>query len=56
MAVYPANIQMAVDGGMKDADPPFDSAAVAWARLPLQFPMFWLAWRVIKGESDSAGS
>jgi uncharacterized membrane protein len=44
VAVYPANIQAALDGGMKDMDPPFDSALAAWLRLPLQLPMFWLAW------------
>ena len=31
-------------------DPPFDSAALAWLRLPLQFPLFWLAWRVVRDE------
>ena len=49
IGVYPANVQSALDGGMKGAPPPMDSAAVAWARLPLQFPMFWAAWRVIRG-------
>lgn len=47
-AVYPANIQAALDGGMKDAKPPFDSALVAWLRLPFQLPMFWLAWTVAR--------
>ncbi len=46
VGVYPANIQAALDGGMKGLHPPLDSAAVAWLRLPLQFPLFWLAWRV----------
>jgi uncharacterized membrane protein len=49
LGVYPANIQAALDGGMKDMKPPFDSAVAAWARLPLQFPMFKLAWRVARG-------
>jgi uncharacterized membrane protein len=49
LGVYPANIQAALDGGMADAQPPMDSAAVAWLRLPLQFPMLWLAWKVAKG-------
>lgn len=48
IGVYPANVQAALDGGMKGMDPPFDSAAAAWIRLPFQFPMFWLAWRVIR--------
>lgn len=50
VGVFPANIQAALDGGMKDMDPPYDSAAVAWARLPFQVPMIWLAWRVWRDE------
>lgn len=46
VGVYPANIQAALDGGMKEMDPPFDSAAAAWLRLPFQIPLFWLAWKV----------
>lgn len=46
IGVYPANIQAALDGGMKEMDPPFDSALAAWLRLPFQLPLFWLAWRV----------
>ncbi|MCX6520613.1 MAG: hypothetical protein NTZ21_08115 [Actinobacteria bacterium] len=53
-AVYPANIQAALDGGMKDMDPPFDSAAAAWLRLPFQLPLFWLAWRVAREGRPSA--
>jgi len=48
LGVYPANIQSALDGGIKDADPPLNSAVVAWLRLPLQFPLFVWAWRVFK--------
>ena len=48
IGVYPANIQAALDGGMKELDPPFDGPAAAWLRLPFQFPMFWLALRVAK--------
>ena len=46
IGVYPANIQTALSGGVKDAAPPLDSAAAAWIRLPLQFPLFVWAWRV----------
>ena len=46
--VYPANIQAALDGGMKGAPPPFDSAAAAWARLPMQIPMIRLAVKVAR--------
>jgi uncharacterized membrane protein len=54
VGVYPANIQAALDGGMKDMDPPFDSAAAAWLRLPFQLPLFWLAWRVARGGRAAA--
>lgn len=46
--VYPANIQAALDGGMAELPPPFNSAAVAWARLPLQFPMIAQAIRIAR--------
>jgi uncharacterized membrane protein len=41
LAVYPANIQMAVDAGRpRDAE-----GWAAWLRLPLQFPMIRWAFR-----------
>jgi uncharacterized membrane protein len=48
LGVFPANIQAALDGGMPDAQPPFDSAAASWLRLPLQLPMLWWARRVAR--------
>jgi uncharacterized membrane protein len=49
LGVYPANIQMALDGGVQDAPPsPLNSAAAAWIRLPMQFPMIWSAYRVAR--------
>ncbi len=50
VGVYPANVQAALGGGMKDAPPPWDTPIVAWARLPLQFPMFWAAWKVARSK------
>jgi uncharacterized membrane protein len=38
---------------MKGMDPPFDSALVAWLRLPLQLPLFWLAWKVARERRDA---
>src|SRR3954471_8771092 len=38
VAVFPANIQQAVDGGRDDVGGPAGSAAAAWLRLPLQLP------------------
>lgn len=51
VAVFPANVQSAIDGGIKGAPPPFDSAIAAWLRLPLQLPLVWLAWRLVKDAS-----
>jgi uncharacterized membrane protein len=38
VAVYPANVKMALDGGVP--------AGLAWARLPLQIPLVLWAYRV----------
>ena len=46
VGIYPANIWAALQGGVKDAPPPLNSAAAAWGRLPLQFPMMWMAWKI----------
>ncbi len=54
VGVYPANIQAALDGGMREMDPPFDSAAAAWLRLPFQLPLIWLAWKVARERRPSA--
>ena len=42
-AVFPANVQMAVDAGSGRNPGPMDRANVAWARLPLQLLMVWAA-------------
>lgn len=44
--VFPANIQAALDGGMTNVKPPLNSAAAAWARLPLQVPLIMWARRI----------
>lgn len=43
LAVWPANLQMALDAGSGRHEGAMDSAAVAWGRLPLQLPMLWAA-------------
>ncbi len=48
VAVFPANVQSALDGGMHLLDPPLDSPALAWARLPLQLPMILMALGVAR--------
>ena len=44
VAVYPANINMAIQW----ADRPMPDPLIAYARLPLQFLLFWWSWRLIK--------
>jgi len=42
-AVFPANVQMALDAGTGRHAGAADSRAVAWGRLPLQLVMVWAA-------------
>jgi uncharacterized membrane protein len=42
-AVFPANVQMALDAGTGRNPGPSDNPAVAWGRLPLQLLMAWAA-------------
>ena len=46
LAVFPANVKMALDGGIPGRRFPLGSPVVAWARLPLQVPLVVWAWRV----------
>ncbi|HEY5109902.1 MAG TPA: hypothetical protein VII96_09880 [Acidimicrobiales bacterium] len=43
LAVWPANLQMALDAGSGRHPDAMDSVAVAWGRMPLQLPMLWAA-------------
>ena len=43
LAVWPANLQMALDAGSGRHPGSMDSAAVAWSRMPLQLPLLWAA-------------
>ena len=42
-AVFPANVQMALDAGSGRNTGVADQPAVAWARLPLQVVLIWAA-------------
>jgi uncharacterized membrane protein len=42
-AVFPANLQMALDSGTGRNAGPSDSRLVAWGRLPLQLVLAWAA-------------
>ncbi len=45
VAVFPANVQMALDGGLRGAGFPANSAIASWLRLPLQIPLIVWAHR-----------
>jgi len=51
VAVFPGNIQAALDGGTRGAPAPLDSAAAAWLRLPLQIPLVLWALRHARGRT-----
>jgi len=44
VAVFPANVQMALDGGLAGKGFPLGSPLVAWLRLPFQVPL--VVWAV----------
>jgi uncharacterized membrane protein len=46
VGVFPANVKMALDGGIAGRSFPLGSPGVAWGRLPLQIPLVVWAWRV----------
>lgn len=45
VGVFPANVKMALDGGIEGYGFPIGSPVVAWLRLPLQIPLIVWAWR-----------
>lgn len=49
VVVFPGNVKAALDGGMRGAPPPLDTAAAAWLRLPLQLPLVTWALRHARG-------
>ena len=55
-AVFPGNVQMALDGGARGVNGVLGSAAVAWARLPLQVPLVVWAMGVARRAGDSGGT
>ena len=54
VAVFPGNVKAALDGGMRNAPAPLDSAAAAWIRLPLQLPL--VAWALRHGRGRTLRS
>ncbi|WP_304452393.1 DoxX family membrane protein [Nocardiopsis sp. YSL2] len=43
LAVWPANVQMALDSGSGRLPSAADHPVVAWGRVPLQIPLIWAA-------------
>ncbi|WP_354702454.1 DoxX family protein [Paraconexibacter sp. AEG42_29] len=43
LAVWPANIQMALDSGTGKNPGPMDNKLLMWGRVPLQLPLIWAA-------------
>ena len=54
VAVFPANVKMALDGGIPGAGFPLGSPVVAWARLPFQVPLIVWAWQVARSARGGA--
>lgn len=52
LAVFPANVWMATEGIQVEGLPM--SPAMAWARLPMQAVLIWLAWWVTRPEPQPA--
>ncbi|MEU3310320.1 DoxX family protein [Nocardiopsis sp. NPDC006832] len=43
VAVWPANVRMALDSGSGRLPGPADNRLIAWGRVPLQVPLIWAA-------------
>jgi uncharacterized membrane protein len=43
LAIWPANIQMALDAGKGRNPGPMNSKRLMWGRVPLQLPLIWAA-------------
>jgi uncharacterized membrane protein len=54
VVVFPANVQMAIDGGIPGAGFPASSATLAWVRLPLQIPL--IVWAISVARSHRASA
>jgi uncharacterized membrane protein len=56
VVVFPANVQMALDGGLPGAGFPANSETLAWLRLPLQIPLIMWAISVARAGQASGSS
>ena len=55
VAVWPANVQMALDGGVAGAGFPAGSPVLSWLRVPLQVPLLAWAYRHTRPPRPAAG-
>ena len=53
LAVWPANLQMALDAGSGRNEGAMDSAAVAWGRMPFQLPLLWAARQAARAQGTA---
>ncbi|CAN5802863.1 membrane protein [soil metagenome] len=53
VAVYPANIQMALDGPRSGGGWFLGSELMLWLRLPIQPLLVWWAWTFLRNEEGS---
>ncbi|MCY9786400.1 DoxX family protein [Nocardiopsis sp. EMB25] len=53
LAVWPANVRMALDAGSGRLPAVADNRLVAWGRVPLQIPLIWAALQARPRSGDS---
>lgn len=53
VAVYPANIQMAIDGGQPGGGWYAGSTLMLWLRLPVQPLLVWWAWTFFRDRPEA---
>lgn len=51
LAIWPANIQMALDAGIGRNPLPADSKLLTWARVPMQLALIWAALQAKPGKA-----
>jgi uncharacterized membrane protein len=51
LAIWPANIQMALDAGTGRNPGPADSKLLTWARVPMQLALIWAALQAKPGKA-----
>jgi uncharacterized membrane protein len=55
LAIWPANIQMALDAGTGRHKGLADNKLLMWARVPMQLPMIWAALRAGRASGSEPG-